>query len=648
MFLAVRKPGLTDGYRVLLSLMAAALFAVAVAGPVRADDDDDEEKFVRDTFRDAPGTRLSLHEPNSDSVGGGWITGIGTNFQIASDGRSARDADLNLSSKIAVIDSQVSEFDLSVTVIRSEPSTLTGVVFRYVDADNYMAAVHKGKRLRLIKVVAGAETELARRSFRSKSDSGDLWTVSVRHGDVQVAVNGKRRLRTSDPAFADATYVGLIQQPSQRTAFTDFRVESDDEDDDEDDDRVRPPDEKMSPPVVSDSFTATDGTDLGSHTGTEITSGGGWTAKTGGWEISGGAVSVATPDPARPSGDHIVFIPSEDAPLQEISADITWHGGFAGLAWNVGEGTTYSLAFWDGFSIVIGRVEAGMFRERGRQLASWTPGQTRNLRIRLQDGHAFAYLDDSEPILLAFGIEEPSVLNAGLFDRFNAGNTFDNFVVRTSPDSDLPRPFVPDPPIVPPGTGDPPPDAWLFDSFNSPDFSLLRHRTPEIDPSGEGWTDVDGFWMLLQAQASEQSGVFGPGGFDRFAVIDTGADEYELKSKVRWDGGRVGVLFGGRSTGTDDAGRNGFIFFRRGDFLHAGQLIGGVYFGIDITDDFKWQAGRTRTMRVEVEEGEAKLKLNGKTVFKFSDPALEGSTWAGIFQRGESEERYNDFTVELP
>ncbi len=637
--------------RVAAFLAVVALLAVASVTPTLADDDDDDEnRGVRDTFRgDSPSTPLPSHTPNRDSVGDGWFQSPGANFQIAADGRSVRDAGLNFTPRVATIDTLVSEYDLEVRIKRTGPSTLTGVVFRYVDAENHMAVTHDGRRLRLVKVVNGVETVLRRSTFRSRSDDGDLWRIEVSDESVVVRIDGRRKMRTTDVPFTGATVAGLIQQPSQDTRFKNFIVkpeEDDDDDDDRDDDDRSTP--NPSAPVVLDSFSAPDGTPIESHTGTEVASGGGWSEIAGIWHISGGVLTLESPNPARPSGDHIVVIPSEDAPLQEISADVTWHGGLAGLAWNVSDASAYSLLFWDGATLVVGRVEGGAFLERGRREVTWAPGQTRNLRIRLQDGHAFVYVDDSEPIMLAFGIENPSILNAGVFDRFNAGNSFDNFTVRTSPASqDLPV-LVPDPPIGPPDPATPPDDAWLYDSFNSSAFSLLRFRTPEIDPSGGGWTDDDSFWMILDQQASEQSGVFGPDGFDRFAAIDTGTDSYQLRSNVEWDGGRAGVFFGGRGTGNDDAGRNGFIFFRSGDVLHVGQLIGGVYFPIDSTDKFNWVAGRTKTLRVDVEGDRATLRLNGKRIFRFRNSALQDSTWAGLFQRGGQDERYEDFTIRLP
>jgi hypothetical protein len=187
----------------------------------------------------------------------------------------------------------------------------------------------------------------------------------------------------------------------------------------------------------------------------------------------------------------------------------------------------------------------------------------------------------------------------------------------------------------------------VFDSFDSGDFTQLQHREPELDPAGAGWTVVSGTWQIWEAQTSEQSGVFDHAAQDRFAVIDTGVDEYEMDVEVEWDGGRVGVLFGGQASGPEDAGRNGFLFWRDGNRLKLGKLIGGVYFPLNQAP-VSWPKGARRTMEVAVEDGEARLSLNGQAVFEFSDPDLAFATWAGIFQRGRNDERFENFTITMP
>ncbi len=624
--------------QIVPSIVGLALLLALAISPVIASD-----YAVKDTFNlDGPGTPLPDHRLETDTVGGGWVQGVGSDFRISLDSLSTHDVGLDVAPGIAVIDTKVSKYDLSVTVSREKHGGVTGLIFRYVDAENYFSAVHDGRRARLTKVVDGVETVLDQRSVGLDRDGTSVWSVQVRNDSIVVRVDGRSRLATRDATFAGATYTGLVHESVQTTSFRDFQVESDEGSPDP------PPAPEPAPPIVSDSFTAPDGTPVPSHTGTEVTSGGLWSGMRGEWVISGGEARLQSPDSELFFADQIVVIPANGEVDQEISADITWFGGNAGVVWNATDTQNYSLAFWEGHYIVVGRIESGAFFEKGRRQALWSPGQTRNLKVRVNGEQASVSLDDGEPILLTFRIPEPTVLNAGVFVRLDVGNRFDNFLVRPSALLAMPTPVIPNDAPFPSIITEPPADSWLFDSFNSPNYILLRHHTPELDPSGSGWTDVAGFWQIWQAQASDQSAVFGPGGYDRFAVIDTGVDEYKLEASIKWDGGRVGVLFGGRATGPDDAGRNGFIFFRNGDRLEVGRLVGGAYFRIDRTDDFNWNPGARRVMKVEVREEEAELKLNGKTVFEFSDPALEFSTWAGLFQRGSNFERFNDFTVALP
>lgn len=627
---AVRHP--VPAILAILLLLAAALSASA-----------DSNSVVRDSFNlDPANTLLSQHTLEVDAVGGGWVQGVGTDFRITHDGLAAHDAGLDTGPGIAVIDTLVNEYDLSVTVARARDHSVTGLVFRYVDTSNYFAAVHDGKSAALIKVMAGTAHVLDDRPLKPEMHDPDLWTVQVREDSVHVEINGKKELDAEDSTFADSTTAGLIFEAAHATSFRDFTVKSDE-------DPVEPePAAEPAEPLVFDTFSAPDGTPLVLHEDTEVTSGGTWQTIRGGWTIESGKAVLSGVDTLQPFADQIAVIASQGPADQEISADVIWLGGTAGLVWDLSDRNNYSIAFWDGSYLVIGRVDAGVFRERGRQSANWQAGDTRNLRVQRNGDQVRVYLDDSEAVLLALGMPSPAMMNAGIFVRLDQGNSFDNFVARPSQPVAQPEGGIADGPEFPPVLTDVPDGAWLFDSFNSPDFTPLAARTPELDPAGTGWSNEAGFWQVWQAQASEQSGVFGPNGFDRFAVIDTGVDEYKLETVVEWGGGRAGVLFGGRATGPDDAGRNGFLFFHSGSLLEVGQLIGGVYFRIDATDDLNWKPGQRKTLRVEVDDGEAELKLNGREIFEFESDALAGSTWTGIFQRGSNDERFNDFTVGLP
>ena len=626
-----------------LSLVALlALSLIVTFGSASASD-----YVVRDTFNlDTAGTPLPLHTLEVDATGGGWVQSTGSDFRITLDGVAAHDKSLDVEAGITVIDTLVSEYDLTVNVLRHDSDrdagSVTGVVFRYVDENNHFAAVYDGRRLKLVRVSGGGETVLDERNLSSGNRLNAIGTVHVRHDRITVDIEGRQPLETADGSFADATLAGLIFQSVQTTSFRDFSVSS------EEDPPGAEPEPEPSASTVFDTFTAPSGTSLPSHTGTEITSGGPWSTLRGAWQIADGTVTLDAAAPTLPFADQIAVLPAGGQTDQEISTDVTWHGGTAGVVWNASDAQNYSLAFWDGAYVVAGRVEVAVFREFGRQRAVWPAGQTRNLRVRVNGDRARVYLDGSEPLMLAMGLPDPNVLNGGVFVRNGAENRFDNFVVSASQPLAQLEPVVTDEQPFPPIFTETPADAWVFDSFDSPDSALLQDRSPEIDPAGQGWTPVSGLWQIWKAQASEQSGVFGPEPLNRFAVIDTGVDEYELEASVEWDGGRVGVMFGGRVTSAEDAGRNGFLFFRNGDRIEVGRLIGGVYFRIDTSDDFNWTAGQRRTLKVTVEDGEAELSLNDSELFTFTDPALRYSTWAGLFQRGQNDERFNDFTVTLP
>ncbi len=598
---------------------------------------------VRDTFNlDAPQTSLSLHSLEIDSVGGGWVQSPGSDYRITLDGLASRDVGLDADPGIAVVDTLLTEYDLAVSMTPAGDRCLIGVVFRYLDRENFLAAGHHSNRAGLLEVVNGQVKVLDQRSFEAAAGVPDRWTVQVRRDSIQVDINGITSLQAESSRFSNSTLAGLAFDALHSTSFRDFTVISDNEPLDRRSDAV--PDT----PIVFDSFSGADSTPLRLHDGTETTAQGTWQSVRGEWVLDSGMAVLSAPDTLEAFADQIAIIPSEGDHDQEISAEITWIGGTAGLAWDVLDRSHYSIAFWDGNFLVAGRVDGGVFRERGRQRANWDSGQSRNLRVQRNADQVRIYLDDSETVLLALGFPPATSNNAGLFVRLDEGNRFDSFTVRTSQDVLRPEGRISAGQPSPPAVTEVPGSAWMFDSFDSPDFTPLATRVPEIDPSQKGWSIESGFWQIWQSQVSDQTGAFGPGGFDRLAVIDTGVDEYDLESVVEWDGGKVGVMFGGRATGEDDAGRNGFVFFRTSETLEVGQMIGGVYFQIDTTSNFDWNPGDRRTMNVKVDGDRAILKLDGVTKFEFSSDALPGSTWAGLFQRGSNEERFDDFTVLLP
>lgn len=629
-----------DKWRISPLVLAAALLSAVAFSPASASD-----FVVRDTFNlGTANTPLSQRPLEVDTVGGGWVQGIGSDFRITLDGVATHDASLNVEPGIAVVDTLLSEYDLKLQLTRPGTDTSTGsvmgAVFRYMDEANHFKAVHDGRHVKLVRAKNGVESVLDQLPLVTTDDVVAMGAVHVRHDGISITIEGYDLLETEDNSFVGATHAGLIFEAVQTTSFRNFTVMA------ASDPPGNEPQPEPAPPDVFDTFTAANGQLLDSHTGTET--GGSWSSLRGTWQITGGTAVLATPNPALPFADQVAVIPAGGTADQAISADITWHGGTAGVVWDALDTSNYSLVFWDGGYLVAGRVQAGEFREFGRQQVAWSPGETRNLRVRINNDRVRVYLDNSEPVMLGIGLPGPALLNGGIFVKNGLQNRFDNFTVRKSAPISEPEPSLTSDPPFPGESTQAPVEAWFFDSFDSPDATLLEHRSPEVDPSGNGWDAVSGTWQIWEAQASEQSGVFGPTGLDRFAVIDTGVDEYEVESAVQWDGGRAGVLFGARTSGRDDAGRNGFLFFRNGTRLEVGRLIGGVYFRIDQSENFNWNANERRTMRVKVNGDEATLSLGQSEIFSFNDSALRYSTWAGLFQRGRTDERFDNFTVTLP
>jgi hypothetical protein len=148
------RPSYWPAYWLPAGLLLAVLLAVSsVTDTARA-----AEQAVKDTFNtSAPGTPLPAHSPEVDAVGGGWQQSIGADFRITADGLAAFETGVAGGPAIAVIDTLVSEYDLTVTGTRDVQSSVMGVVVRYVDEHNYFVARHNGSVGELVKVVNGAE-----------------------------------------------------------------------------------------------------------------------------------------------------------------------------------------------------------------------------------------------------------------------------------------------------------------------------------------------------------------------------------------------------------------------------------------------------------------------------------------------------------
>ncbi|MBN4064768.1 hypothetical protein JYU04_03425, partial [Dehalococcoides mccartyi] len=333
----------------------------------------------------------------------------------------------------------------------------------------------------------------------------------------------------------------------------------------------------------------------------------------------------------------------------DISADVTWNSGVAGLSWAVDASNDRGIVFYDGSSnIVAGKVipSNGSFVEFGRASYSWTAGTTKNLRVRINGTNARIYIDDPgvtgdevQVLILAIGTGMGTQQRAGLFSKSSA-NLFDNFKVRSSvalAQADgtigVGVPQVLNPPAVPSG-------AYLYDSFTYYNGDVIQNHSPDLDPTGLGWQIVSGKWKFFGFEIGELEEDSG----DKFSYIDTGRDDYTISSEQIWDGGRTGITFGGLAPSS----RNTFLYFvqSNGDVV-LGKKIGGAFFTLG-SKTVNWKSGARKTISVEVQGNKLKAYVGKRRVFSITDNDLPGATWAGIFRNAFHNDRYDDFLLKLP
>lgn len=102
-----------------------------------------------------------------------------------------------------------------------------GVVWRYVDADNYYIARMNPleDNVRVYKVVAGKRSAEFQ-DAEVKVPAGEWHTLSIKMvGDkIECSVDGKKYLDATDATFTKAGKVGLWTKADAQTSFDNFRV----------------------------------------------------------------------------------------------------------------------------------------------------------------------------------------------------------------------------------------------------------------------------------------------------------------------------------------------------------------------------------------------------------------------------------------
>jgi hypothetical protein len=119
------------------------------------------------------------------------------------------------------------ELRVAFKAVRGAKDQGGGIVWRYVDANNYFVARMNPleDNYRLYKVVAGKRIQLETKE-KLTVPVGEWHTLKVRHiGDkIECFLDDKKQLEAKDDTFKKAGKVGLWTKADARTWFDEFRV----------------------------------------------------------------------------------------------------------------------------------------------------------------------------------------------------------------------------------------------------------------------------------------------------------------------------------------------------------------------------------------------------------------------------------------
>jgi hypothetical protein len=130
---------------------------------------------------------------------------------------------------LAILDSvQFLDGDVSVRVkpVAGRQDEAGGLVFRYLDANNYYLARTNALQdnVALFKVANGERTQIAVAKHDLPLNVWEILKVSVRGPRLQVYVDHRRILQAWDATFSGSGKVGLWTVGDSVTYFDDFRV----------------------------------------------------------------------------------------------------------------------------------------------------------------------------------------------------------------------------------------------------------------------------------------------------------------------------------------------------------------------------------------------------------------------------------------
>jgi hypothetical protein len=130
---------------------------------------------------------------------------------------------------LAILDSvELQDGDVSVRLkpVAGRQDEAGGVVFRYIDANNYYLARANAiqENVALYKVENGERTQIAVARHDLPLNVWETLKVSVRGARLQVYVDHRRILQAWDATFGGSGKVGLWTVGDSVTYFDDFRV----------------------------------------------------------------------------------------------------------------------------------------------------------------------------------------------------------------------------------------------------------------------------------------------------------------------------------------------------------------------------------------------------------------------------------------
>lgn len=124
-------------------------------------------------------------------------------------------------------DTEFQDVELSVSfkAVTGKIDQGGGMVWRYLDADNYYVARFNPleDNLRLYKVIAGKRIQLAtKEELEAPPDEWHKLTVTMKGDQIECALNGKKYLEVKDDTFKKVGRVGLWTKADAQTYFDDL------------------------------------------------------------------------------------------------------------------------------------------------------------------------------------------------------------------------------------------------------------------------------------------------------------------------------------------------------------------------------------------------------------------------------------------